>query len=41
LSRGGRGVLDVEVRRTIAEAVNRTSVRAGWLVTFNDLVHKR
>lgn len=41
LGTSGRNGLFLEVRRSIAEHVNRTAVRVGGLVFYNDLVRPR
>jgi hypothetical protein len=41
VSASGRNGLFVEVRRVIAEAVNRTSVRAGGMVFYRDLIRPK
>jgi hypothetical protein len=40
ISGSGRSGLFVEARRTIAEHVNRTAVRAGGMVFYNDLIRR-
>jgi hypothetical protein len=41
LTPSGRNALGLEVRRVIAENVDRTSLRAGLLFLFNDLIRPR
>jgi hypothetical protein len=41
LTGGGRHSVAVEIRRTIAENVNRTSFRLGLLLHYNDLIRRR